>query len=326
MSLQGLVDLLRQSKEVEYAAKQGQIITGLSGGQRSVFLSTIYSPHKVMLVVTASQVQAERLASDLAGLLPEAKVLVWESHELMPHEEAPTALDLRWSRLEVLQEGRTPGAIILAPVTGLLEGLLAPERLLNSEISINMDSRLDLDYRVDHGFSHEDVEVLKSGSLDAIIPLFVKADLPLVTKYLSLAIRSIVRFINNQPLLGKLEKVSTYSFGNLAFQETTGDHDLWLGLGCQEDELTEVASPFAKESFPQMNDDAFDSVCEFINCINGLFSTELSFKGLVLDMKPPVFAQNQTLKGDADLYILPIKLNGKQIDLIAHIAGKVEIL
>jgi hypothetical protein len=188
-----------------------------------------------------------------------------------------------------------------------------------------IESHLE-DYRVDHGFSHEDVEVLKSGSLDAIIPLFVKADLPLVTKYLSLAIRSIVRFINNQPLLGKLEKVSTYSFGNLAFQETTGDHDLWLGLGCQEDELTEVASPFAKESFPQMNDDAFDSVCEFINCINGLFSTELSFKGLVLDMKPPVFAQNQTLKGDADLYILPIKLNGKQIDLIAHIAGKVEIL
>jgi hypothetical protein len=188
-----------------------------------------------------------------------------------------------------------------------------------------IESHLE-DYRVDHGFSHEDVEVLKSGSLDAIIPLFVKADLPLVTKYLSLAIRSIVRFINNQPLLGKLEKVSTYSFGNLAFQETTGDHDLWLGLGCQEDELTEVASPFAKESFPQMNDDAFDSVCEFINCINGLFSTELSFKGLVLDMKPPVFAQNQTLKGDADLYILPIKLNGKQIDLITHIAGKVEIL
>ena len=145
MSLQGLVDLMRQSKEVGHAAKQGQLITGLSGGQRSVFLSTIYDPDKVMLVVTASQVQAERLAADFAGLLPEAKILVWEGNELMPHEEAPTALDLRWSRLEVLQDGYRVGTIILAPVTGLLEGLLAPERLRNSEFSINLDSRLNLD-------------------------------------------------------------------------------------------------------------------------------------------------------------------------------------
>ena len=34
----------------------------------------------------------------------------------MPQEEALTALDLRASRLEVLQEGDRPGTIILAPV------------------------------------------------------------------------------------------------------------------------------------------------------------------------------------------------------------------
>jgi len=51
LSLQGLVDLVRQSKEigaiqerVQAKTRQGQIITGLSGGQRSVFLSTIYDP------------------------------------------------------------------------------------------------------------------------------------------------------------------------------------------------------------------------------------------------------------------------------------------
>jgi len=136
---------MRQSKEVRHASTPGQVVTGLSGGQRSVFLSSIYSPDQVMLVVTASTVQAEKLASDFSGLLPEARILVWEGNELMPHEEAPTAWDLRASRLEVLQEGDRPGTIILAPVTGLLEGLAAPERLRNSEISINMDSRFNLD-------------------------------------------------------------------------------------------------------------------------------------------------------------------------------------
>ncbi|HBG02730.1 MAG TPA: hypothetical protein DDW87_14390, partial [Firmicutes bacterium] len=152
MSLQGLVDLCRQSKEVDQLVqtlqtrtKQGHLLTGLSGGQRSMFLSTIYDPQRVMLVVTTSLMQAERLSDDLSSLLPESSTLIWEGNELMPHEEALTALDLRSSRLEVLHKGHKPGTIVLAPVAGLLEGLVAPERLRKSEFSINMDSRLDLE-------------------------------------------------------------------------------------------------------------------------------------------------------------------------------------
>ena len=143
---------MRQSKElgeveekIRSRTNQGHIITGLSGGQRSIFLSTIYDPRRVMLVVTSSLVQAERLAQDLQVLLPATKTLIWEGNELMPHEEASTALDLRSARLEILQEGSKPGTIILAPVTGLLEGLVAPERLRNSEFAINLESRLELD-------------------------------------------------------------------------------------------------------------------------------------------------------------------------------------
>lgn len=152
MSLQGLVDLLRQSKElgavaeqIHSKAHQGRIITGLSGSQRSVFLSTIHNPNQVMLVVTSNLDQAEKLAQDLKTLLPQSKTLIWEGNELMPHEEALTAMDLRAARLEVLQKGSEPGTIILAPIAGLLEGLVAPERFRMSEFSINMDSRLDLD-------------------------------------------------------------------------------------------------------------------------------------------------------------------------------------
>ena len=63
---------MRQSKEVGHAAKKGPMITGLSGGQRSVFLSTVYDPGKVMLV-TASLSQAEKLSADFASLLPEVR-------------------------------------------------------------------------------------------------------------------------------------------------------------------------------------------------------------------------------------------------------------
>ena len=152
LSLQGLVDLMRQSKELGTITQklgtkggQGHIVSGLSGGQRSIFLSTIYDPKRVMLVVTGSLVQAEKLAQDIQTLVPTSQTLIWEGHELMPYEEALPALDLRATRLEVLHGGRVPGTVIFAPILGLLEALLPPERLLNSQFSVNMDSRLNLD-------------------------------------------------------------------------------------------------------------------------------------------------------------------------------------
>ncbi|HPT82886.1 MAG TPA: transcription-repair coupling factor [Limnochordia bacterium] len=152
MSLQSLVELVRQSRELSLVGQsirsgrsRGQIITGLSGSQRSLFLSTIHDPQRVMLVVTGSQNQAETLAQDLYTLLPGSRILLWEANELMPHEEALTALDLRASRLTVLQEGHKPGTIILTSIAALLEGLVAPDRMRNSELSLKWGSRLDLD-------------------------------------------------------------------------------------------------------------------------------------------------------------------------------------
>ena len=141
---------MRQSRELSLIGQnirsgqgRGQIITGLSGSQRSCCSGPSTTPASAG--VTGNQSQAEKLAQDLQTLLPTSRVLVWEAKELMPHEEAPTALDLRAARLAVLQEGSKPGTIILTSIAALLEGLVAPERMRNSEISIKWGSRLDLD-------------------------------------------------------------------------------------------------------------------------------------------------------------------------------------
>lgn len=149
MSLQSLADLLRQSKEMKAAAevvKRGRahIFTGLSGGQRSAFLSSIYDNTRVMLVVTPSLDQSEKLARDLTVLNPDCRALIWEGNELMPYEEALPALDLKRERLQVLQWARKPGTVIFAPVGGLLEGLTPPEGLVKSQFSVNTASQFDL--------------------------------------------------------------------------------------------------------------------------------------------------------------------------------------
>jgi len=150
LSLHNLTDLVRQSRELVAAREtiekgRSHIFTGLSGGQRSIFLSAIYNPNRVTLVVTPSLDQAEKLAADAAVLLPHCSPLIWEGNELMPYEEALPALDLRTERLQVLQLGRRPGTIIFAPVIGLLEGLAGADRFLNSQFSVDLSSRFDLD-------------------------------------------------------------------------------------------------------------------------------------------------------------------------------------
>lgn len=97
-----------------------------------------------------------------------------------------------------------------------------------------------------------------------------------------------------------------------------------LGFASNDNELLEIASAFAKEDFNQLDEDSFDSVCEFINCINGLFATELSHNDVILEIMPPAFGPNQKLSGPEGVFIVPMSLNGKQVDLIAVVNGQVD--
>lgn len=206
------------------------------------------------------------------------------------------------------------------PYLGLVQVLTENDILSLDQIEGHLNA-----YQLEHGFSDDDLQVLKSGDLDATIPLFLPIEHALAVKYLSLALRNIIRFVDSQPLIGEVSKVTTYSFGNLALQQATGDHDLWLGFGSLNDELKEIAGPFAKEDFTEMDEDAFDATCEFINCINGLFTTELSFKGFVLDMQPPLFKRDQILNSVDGLFVVPVTINGRRIDLIAAIDTQIKI-
>ncbi len=84
--------------------------------------------------------------------------------------------------------------------------------------------------------------------------------------------------------------------------------------------------PFAREKFAKVDDDSFDAVCEFINCINGLFATERSHEDVELEILPPNFAQRQTLKAANGFFLVPLVLNGENIDLIAVVDGPAELV
>jgi CheY-specific phosphatase CheX len=181
-------------------------------------------------------------------------------------------------------------------------------------------------YRIDHEFTKMDILAFKSGDLDRILSTYVTIDNPFAYELISLAVRNMIRLVNNKLILNKVTKTQEYSFGSLAFQQMVGDQDIFVGLACKDRELLAVANSFAKEEFAEMDDDSFDSVCEFINCTNGLYASKLSFDDISIDMTPPLSYSNQTAKAKDNFYIVPMLIEDKQVDLLVTVSNQVEII
>lgn len=195
----------------------------------------------------------------------------------------------------------------------------------NNILSISeIENYLEI-YKEENHFTDSDIDALKSGDIDRVIPVFVDVSVPIQGELVSLAIRNLVRFINNNIVLGKAYELKEYAFTHLASQQMVGDQNIFVGFASAGQELLEIAQPFAKEIFPEMNEDAFDSVCEFINCSNGLFASKLSQDDIHIDMTPPLFYTNQKVTADGGIYVVPIVINGKNADLLVSINNQLQI-
>lgn len=172
--------------------------------------------------------------------------------------------------------------------------------------------------------SDEDFALLKSNDVDSIISVFVKSDNTLANGLIGLAIRNIIRFISTEVSFESLEEVEFLSFEHIATQAVKGDHSILLGFAGNDTSLLSIANPFAKEDFTDIDADSFDSVCEFINCINGLYASALSKENIEIDMEPPLFFDNGSVASDI-VYKLPMTIAGKSVDLVAVVDNDYKI-
>lgn len=181
------------------------------------------------------------------------------------------------------------------------------------------------EYKQENNFSDSDIDALKSGDIDRIIPVFIDVDTPFAGECISLALRNIVRFISNNIVIKKEYIVKEYTFDSFASQRMVGDKDILVGFACKNKELLQIANPFAKEAFTELDEDSFDAVCEFINCINGLYASKLSHDDIHIDMTPPLYYTNKKITSDNDIYVVPVIINGEQVDLLVTVNGQIEI-
>lgn len=175
-----------------------------------------------------------------------------------------------------------------------------------------------LRFQETYQITNQDLEEMKQNNISVLTSYFIKEKEPLFLHHVSLLLKSIIRFINTDVCFSDVYCVSSYQFQYFASQYLAGEHQILVGFSA-DDALLEIANPYAKEEFTSVDDDAFDAVCEFINCVNGLYATELAENNIDVDMLPPLYYKSKSLVTSGKLFVLPLFINGRQIDLIIAI-------
>lgn len=206
------------------------------------------------------------------------------------------------------------------PYMQFLEVLLEQGRVNVSQ----MDAQLSA-FQKEKGFSDADMTALKNDDFDALMPIFAFSSKPFVTEVAGLVVRNLNRFVTRDFYVGQIHHVEQMDYRYLAGQRTTGDYDLYMAFVEEEDNggFTTLASAFAGEKFDQVNADVYDAVCEFINCSSGLFASDVSSKGINMDMEPTFAYENQKISGK--VYALPIYLEDHKLQLLIAVDSEVEL-
>ncbi len=153
MGLTGIVDLLLDStaftealRRVERGSRATHIV-GLSGSQKSLFISGLFChARRMVFVVTATQHDAESLSGDIATMIGSDRVFVFPAVDVMPYEETPMSADLSAARAKAMAAlARGEKCVVLAPARALGRRMVPVEIFRGAMFDIRVGQRCDLD-------------------------------------------------------------------------------------------------------------------------------------------------------------------------------------
>ncbi|MDQ0187975.1 transcription-repair coupling factor [Cytobacillus sp. FSL W7-1323] len=107
-----------------------QMVAGLTGSARTLFLAAVYEQSKrPLLVTTHNLLQAQKLYDDLTQLLGEEQVFLYPANELIAAELSISSPELKGQRIETLNHMMSANdGVMIVPMAGLKK-ILPPKEL-----------------------------------------------------------------------------------------------------------------------------------------------------------------------------------------------------
>lgn len=169
------------------------------------------------------------------------------------------------------------------------------------------------------------LEDLKSDDIDRIVPLFVPEGQDEYLEIAKLAVKTIMRCVENNVAVDKACITSSLDIDNVSVQHVEADKSLTTLFAGRADALLYMASVFGQEEFGSVDEDALDAVAELINCINGMYASSMSEKGISMELLPPeLYAEAKTVTGKGFM-VMPLYIKDDTVYLIFSIGDKPEL-
>ena len=182
-----------------------------------------------------------------------------------------------------------------------------------------------IDFQRDNQFTTSNMEDLKSDDIDRILPLYMPIEGGEYLELAGTAMRTLMRCVDAELYPEKAYITSRCEADNGAIQFVEGDPSVTSGMLGKGEALWPTASIFGQEAFLEVNEDALDAVGELLNCINGLYASAVSHRGISLELCPPEFNTHISAAEGEEMLVLPMYIQGRRVDYIIAIGNKIEM-
>ncbi len=154
-------------------------------------------------------------------------------------------------------------------------------------------------------FIHEDIEQL--------VQIFVPCENIRMRELCNTMVQTFKRLIDKDVYLEQAYSTDCFVAEKYVVQEMAGNLHFKLYLTAEGDDLLAVANHFTKAHYNVVDEDALDNVGEFLNCINGLYATNLSYNDISVDMSIPEYHTEPITIHSDKIYVIPICANGCRV-------------
>jgi hypothetical protein len=190
----------------------------------------------------------------------------------------------------------------------ILKQIICDKKIMNAE---QFDSAVN-DFKLSLGMSDDVFNLLLDNDVATYISHIAgvdKSDL-LLSEYTILFVTLVNRLIDRSTLVKKTYTSNPDSLKLIAAQKATGDAAVTFAFASADDVSAKCfAESFAQCSFDSFDEDAEDSLMEFLNCVTGMLVSELSNSDTMeLDIEPPEFYK-ESPPFKTDSIVLPISLS-----------------
>lgn len=180
------------------------------------------------------------------------------------------------------------------------------------------------DFQKDRGFTNMDVDAVKSGDIDRIIPLYLPEELPWdAAELIAVLLRTLTRLVSDDVLIMDAYITKSYKTNEYAMQSMGGDLFASTAISGSKEGILAIAQGFARDLFDSIGPESLDSVGEFINIVDGLFATSISHDMIEVSLRPPMLSETGTTMEADNICIMPIKINGYSADIIVSINSNI---